>query len=90
LRKIPNKNIKNIKKKLLSWQEKWRKGADIVLEELRVLHLYLKAAEMNATLGLIWASETSKPIPTAAQFLQQCHIDFSKATSPNRAILIDL
>lgn len=72
--------------------------ADKAMEKLRVLHLDLQAAEMNATLGLIWASETSKTTPTASQFLQQGHLNFRKAIScnnttpygPMRAIFIQL
>ena len=61
--------------------------AGLVLEELRVLHLDCQAAEMNATLGLTWASETTKAKLTATQFLQQGNVDFSETTTPNNAIL---
>lgn len=57
-----------------------------MLELLRVLHLDWQAAEMNATLGLTWASETTAPKLAAAQFLQQGNVDFSETTTPNNAI----
>lgn len=61
--------------------------ADTVLgKEPSHLHLYPKAAEVNATLGLAWASETSKPTPIVTHFLTQSHIYSTKATAINSAI----
>jgi hypothetical protein len=37
----------------------------VIEKELRSLHLDLHAAEMNMTLGVAWASETSKPSSTS-------------------------
>lgn len=58
--------------------------AKMVLEkEVRVLYFYLQAAELYATLGLAWAYQTSKPMPTLTYFLQKEHTFSSKATLPN-------
>jgi hypothetical protein len=49
--------------------------ADMVLEELRVLHLDAKAARrrLRATLGIARGYETLKPTYTVTYFLQQGH-----------------
>jgi hypothetical protein len=60
--------------------------ADMILgKELRASHLYLQAAEVNATLAIARATETSKPAFIVTYFLQQGHTQSNKATPPNSA-----
>jgi hypothetical protein len=54
---------------------------DVVLEEEpRVAHL--DQQEMNVTLGMAWASETSKPAP-------QWHTSSNKATYSNKVTFLN-
>ena len=67
--------------------------ADLVLDELRVLHLDSKEARMvlqavrrlSFHTGQTLSIETSKTIPTVTHFLQQGHTYSDKTTPPNSA-----
>jgi hypothetical protein len=51
-----------------------------VLEELRVLHFYLK--EVRTDYPQAARKRVSKPTPTVTYFLQQGHTSFNKTTPP--------
>lgn len=57
---------------------------DMVLEELRVLHLDPKAARRRLHSTVSRASK-----PTMTHFLQQSHASFNKAAPPNSAASFD-
>ena len=61
--------------------------ADMVLEDLRVLHIHLQAtgSDLCCTLGVPSASEISRAKPTVTPFLQQGHTYSNKATPHNSA-----
>ena len=68
---------------LSSWQEAQHVQADLVLEDLTVLHLHPKKARCRLTVFQAARRRISKTTPTVIQFLLQDCTYFNKVTPPN-------